>query len=534
VAAHERFLCRFAAKRLVPRVRAFVREIDGVREGTNPDHVHGMRVASRRLRSALPLFSSCFIEKKYRRWMKGIKAITSALGSVRDTDVQILFLESYAKEHPPLFRDGSGITSLIKLLRQQRARQQEDVLAALDMLVTDNTAGEITNALRELSLRKKPEKKVMEIPSDLYQAAAGHIGSVLDAMLSYDAELQNPDDAKGHHKARIAAKKLRYTLEIYRPIYPNRLKSSIQHIKKLQESLGMLHDCDIWAQFLTLVVADRHRALSGHENFGTHPSATFVFVAGSSPVEPDVVRLLLDRKQQRDIIYRELVSTWEDCKARNIWGRLRTEINSAAETTPAPELLLQENTKEYSLESVHALAGSFPQGYEHAKQVTRLALMLFDELAPLHSYSGNERFLLECGGLLHDIGWVFGQQGHHTRSFSMIVDDHTLPLSDRERTIVALIARYHRKSVPGAKDEVFMSLKPKDKRIVRTCTALLRVADGLDYTHTDRISSLACTISSDAVTCRLVHEGDVVVETARAIQKSNLFIKVFSRRLVFE
>jgi len=533
VAVRERTLCRFAAERLAPRVKTFVQGIDGVRGSANPEHVHWMRVASRRLRSALPLFSSCFPEKKFRRWMKGIKAITGALGSARDTDVQILFLESYAQEHPPIFEDDAGISSLIDILRQQRALQQKDVLAALDMLATGNTPGEIADALRELSRRKKFINQATEIPSDLYRTAAGHIGLVLERLLAHDTALQNPDDADGHHKARIAAKKLRYTLEVYRPIYPNRLKSSLGQIKKLQESLGTLHDCDVWVQFLTQVVSDRYPALVPQDDtkpnfFGTRGPGT-----GGSPAEPEVVHLLLDRKQKRDLIYRDLVAIWEDCKARNVWERLRTEIDSAAEVSPAPELLEPKKTKEYSIDAVQALAGSFPEGEGHAHQVTRLALMLFDELAVIHRYSAKERFLLECAGLLHDIGWVFGQQGHHTRSFSMILDDRTLPFSDRERMIVALIARYHRKSVPGPKDEAFVSLKPKDKQIVRTCSALLRIADGLDYTHSNRISSLVCTISPEVVTCQLQHDGEIGVETARAVQKADLFCIVFSRRLVF-
>lgn len=533
VAARERTFCRFAAERLAPRVKAFVREIEGVRAGANPDHVHWMRVASRRLRSALPLFSSCFPEKKFKRWMKGIKAITGALGSARDTDVQILFLESYAQEHPPVIASGNGISSLIGLLREQRARQQKDVLAALDMLATGNTAGEIATALREISRRKKIKMREAEITSDLYRTAAGDIGLVLDGLLAYDRALQNPNDADGHHKARIAAKKLRYTLEVYRPIYPNRLKSFLGQIKKLQELLGALHDCDVWVQFLTQVVADRHKVMSGQADAGSGPAENIDSGSDGIPVESEVVLLLLDRKQKRDMIYRELVATWEECKARNVWERLHTEIDSAAKEKPAPELLEPEKPGERSLDAVHVLAGSFPEGEVHANHVTRLALMLFDELVVLHRYSGEERFLLECAGLLHDIGWVFGQQGHHTRSFSMILDDRTLPLSGRERMMVALMARYHRKSVPSPNDEAFASLKPRDLQIVRTCSSLLRIADGLDYTHSNRISSLACTISPDEVTCHLRHEEDIGVETARAVQKADLFIEVFSRRMVF-
>jgi len=533
VAARERGQCRFAAQRLVPRLRAFIKEIDGVREGSNPEHVHWMRVASRRLRSALPLFAPCFPEKKYRRWMEGIKAITGALGNARDTDVQILFLSSYAEEHLPVFKGDRGVSSLIELLHKQRERQQADVLAALTLLENGNTAEEITAVLHEFTKTKRTKNDEPELPAELYHAAAGNIGLVLDGMLSHDAAIHNPEDTEGHHMARIAAKKLRYTLEVYRPLYPNRLKSSLLHIKKLQESLGTLHDCDVWVQFLAGVVAQRHQVLSGQDT-----SRALANDLGEPPLEPDVTQLLLDRKNERDTIYRELLASWEDCKSRNVWEHLHNEISVAAETSQARELPVLKNgakqSKERSLDPVHALAGSFPEGQGHAHQVTRLALMLFDELAGLHHYSGEERFYLECAGLLHDIGWAFGQKGHHTRSFSMIHEDSTLPLSDRERSIVALIARFHRKPVPGIEDHVFGSLRPKDKKIVRTCAALLRVADGLDYTHNNRIQSLACTISSAEVTCRLEHDGDVSVEKARAIQKADLFSRVFSRTMVIE
>jgi CHAD domain-containing protein len=533
VAARERIQCRFAAQRLVPRLRAFTREIDGVREGSDPEHVHWMRVASRRLRSALPLFASCFPEKKYRRWMKGIKAITGALGNARDTDVQLMFLSSYAEKHLPVFKGSHGVSSLIELLHKQRERQQADVLAALTMLENGNTATEITAALHEFTKTKKTQGDGTELPAELYRAAEGNIGLVLDGMLSHDAAIHNPDDTEGHHTARIAAKKLRYTLEVYRPLYPNRLKSYLNHIKKLQESLGMLHDCDVWAQFLAGVVAQRHQALSRQDTSRAPANAP-----EEPPLEPDVIQLLLDRKNERDATYRELLASWEDCKSHNVWERLHNEISAAAETSPARALLVLKNdakrSQERFLDPIHALAGSFPEGQGHANQVTRLALMLFDELTGLHQYSGEERYLLECAGLLHDIGWAFGQKGHHTRSFSMIHEDRTLPLSDRERSIVALIARFHRKPVPGNKDAVFGSMRPRDKKIIRTCAALLRVADGLDYTHNNRIQSLACTISVAEVTCRLEHDGDVSVEKGRAIQKADLFSLVFSRNMVIE
>ena len=58
--------CIFGVQRLLPLLDAFSKEIDGVRTAQDIEHIHRMRVASRRLRAALPLFASCFPEKKYQ------------------------------------------------------------------------------------------------------------------------------------------------------------------------------------------------------------------------------------------------------------------------------------------------------------------------------------------------------------------------------------------------------------------------------------------------------------------------------------
>ena len=71
-------------------------ESAGVKAGT--DIIHRMRVASRRLRAALPLFAGCFPKKEYKHWENEIKQITRSLGRARDLDVQIAFLREYAEK----------------------------------------------------------------------------------------------------------------------------------------------------------------------------------------------------------------------------------------------------------------------------------------------------------------------------------------------------------------------------------------------------------------------------------------------------
>ena len=357
----------------------------------------------------------------------------------------------------------------------------------------------------------------------MYRKAADQIHRVLDELVAHDPVVRNPDDASGHHRVRIAAKKLRYTLEIYSPLYPDRCRPAIRNLKKLQKLLGELHDCDVWAHILAMAVHTHHKHYLEREN-GSIPMY---------PIEPVLVNILLNRKTQRDLTYTRLSTVWQMCHSNGIWRDLRAEIDAAVQTTPAKETMQKSSGIARSLAPVHALSASFPEGKGHADRVTRLALILFDELASLHQYSKKERFLLECAGLLHDIGWVFGQKGHHTQSYTMILNDSTLPLTERERSIIALVARYHRKTDPTIDHGVYADLNSNDKKTVQTLSAILRVADGLDYTHTNRISGISCRVTEEQVLCQLEGQGDLGVESERAIQKSNLFEQVFGRRLRF-
>src|SRR5512136_1881336 len=91
-------LCWYGIQRLPGLLEAFTKEIAGVKEAQDIEYIHRMRVASRRLRAALPLFSSCFPERQYAKWMQELTKITRALGDARDADVQIAFLQKTLKK----------------------------------------------------------------------------------------------------------------------------------------------------------------------------------------------------------------------------------------------------------------------------------------------------------------------------------------------------------------------------------------------------------------------------------------------------
>lgn len=121
---------------------------------------------------------------------------------------------------------------------------------------------------------------------------------------------------------------------------------------------------------------------------------------------------------------------------------------------------------------------------EHPIHVCTLARMLFLETQPRHQLGDEALHLLEAGALLHDVGLTQGGDRHHKRSRDWILD-HGVPGFRKEHIrIIACIARYHRKAHPKPSHAVFADLGRKEQRHVRALAGILRVADGLDRTHT--------------------------------------------------
>jgi hypothetical protein len=189
---------------------------------------------------------------------------------------------------------------------------------------------------------------------------------------------------------------------------------------------------------------------------------------------------------------------------------------------------------ERRMRAVLRLASSCDYEQEHTHHVTRLSLRLFDELRPLHRLGAAERFWLRCGALLHDIGWIEGQKGHHKTSLHVILKAPDLPLAERERLIVGSIARYHRGALPKDKHQHFAALSPVDQRIVTILAALLRVADGLDRTHYRVVQDLRCDVSPQRVTVDCLANGNAELERERALEKGDLLMRAFDRELVIE
>ena len=168
----------------------------------------------------------------------------------------------------------------------------------------------------------------------------------------------------------------------------------------------------------------------------------------------------------------------------------------------------------------------------HARYVSQLALKLFDEFANLGLHDLGERYrtLLDYGCLLHDIGWVDGQQKHHKRSFEMIVESD-LPLGRRNKLITALIARFHRKADPDKKGS-FNTLQPKDRSAIGKMAAIIRIADVLDRLHDQNAKISKVNLDKDLVVISVLPGSLRDIPEAAIEKKTAFFPKAYGMPVV--
>jgi exopolyphosphatase/guanosine-5'-triphosphate,3'-diphosphate pyrophosphatase len=171
----------------------------------------------------------------------------------------------------------------------------------------------------------------------------------------------------------------------------------------------------------------------------------------------------------------------------------------------------------------------------HVEQVRQLALALFDQLAPALEAPPEERPLLEAASLLHDVGQLVSYRKHHRHSYQLIMHADRLNLSARDRTIVALVSRYHRRSGPKRTHDEFMALPAADRATVRRLAGLLRVADGLDRGHTAVVERVTTVLGPDELVVLVsprFSEADLSLEIWGAERKTDVLARELGREVV--
>ena len=212
-----------------------------LRQADSVEAIHQLRVAVRRLRSAISTFKNVVDDPRVEDVMRELKWLANACDEARDFDV---FAADIAKIDEPAL----DLSPLLAAVEAARARGHAKACAAVASgrfreLVLETTAWVETGAW--LTQGGKASAKRRDMPADRFAAKA--LDRRRKALLKRGADLEGQDDA-GRHEARIAAKKLRYAAEDVSALFDAAAaKAFIKKLKRLQDQLGLLNDAAVAA-----------------------------------------------------------------------------------------------------------------------------------------------------------------------------------------------------------------------------------------------------------------------------------------------
>lgn len=170
----------------------------------------------------------------------------------------------------------------------------------------------------------------------------------------------------------------------------------------------------------------------------------------------------------------------------------------------------------------------------HCHNVARLAELLFDSAAgaALHQLGPHERELLRYAALLHDIGTFLSYSNHHRHSYYLIRNADLLGFDQADTALVAAIALFHRKGPPSARQPEFAALDATSRSIVRTLSALLRLAESLDRSHSGTVTDARLLPAPDGhLVLDVTADSDAQLEIWGLENRGKAVEKAFGRRI---
>jgi exopolyphosphatase/guanosine-5'-triphosphate,3'-diphosphate pyrophosphatase len=169
---------------------------------------------------------------------------------------------------------------------------------------------------------------------------------------------------------------------------------------------------------------------------------------------------------------------------------------------------------------------------KHARHVGLLARKLFTDLQGEHRLDSRMELILYLAALLHEIGLYLNVRSNHKHAFYLIRNSELFGLSRREVLLVALVARYHRRSSPQPDHEGYATLDRDDRVAVAKMAAILRLAIALDESRNQRITELKCKADSSRIVITVRGVEDISLEQLAMRQNCGMFEEVYGSQVV--
>ncbi len=180
----------------------------------------------------------------------------------------------------------------------------------------------------------------------------------LQEMYDFAPAIRDPQNVRELHDMRIAAKRLRYTMELFAPVFGSPFAQTLKIVEDIQERLGAIHDADVIVPLLEAVLekeTERERKKALKKNSGGPP--LFVAAEGLTP-------LIARRRADRARLYHEFVAFWDALSPDAFFARMQRALppapdetaNISSEPDPAASGASQEPPPPETTSNAHAAA----------------------------------------------------------------------------------------------------------------------------------------------------------------------------------
>ena len=434
-------------------------ECDHLSANFSPDSVHDLRVSLRRCRSLADGLMALDPDPEWKAMKKAGKALFQRLGDLRDTHVMEEWVEKLQHASVPRTSSPTPASSAPVPASDDQAGSDPVALALLKILAAreHDQERDAQAALEEFD-RKQWRQWAKSLP-----ARAAHIrpGSALfkhlalerwtDARQLHNRALRNRSQT-ALHSLRIGIKRFRYIVENFLPLEHHAWSDDL---KQMQDLLGEVHDLDVlW-----------NTAVSCH----VFPDTTLRNLWHE--------RVLAGRAERIERYRARMVGP------DSLWQVWRSKLPQG------------KQIQQLAMRRMKLWANGLDPDFPHSERVAGLALQLYDGLLasawqPAVDQASARSSLL-AAALLHDVGKSQGDKGHHKASLALI-RKHGNPLGWKEVELqrAAIVARFHRGSLPTRRHKALRDLLPGEQKATIQLAAILRLANAMDAAHDGRIRRL--------------------------------------------
>ena len=224
------------------------------REGSDPEGVHNMRVAMRRLRAALSVLETTVYDPRVsRRFRRGLRDLAGALGVVRDSDVFLIHVDKYIQTLPDETCD--GLKPLRAWIEQNRDAGRQAMLQTLENKATRRLLKDLEKFVNTpgagVHLREVGQDEIA--PSLVRHYAGSALLEQYENVIAYETAMPAPIQTL--HRLRVAGKHFRYTLEFFKDALGGDVDGVIGQVTEVQDVLGELHDDDVAMTTIDLILS---------------------------------------------------------------------------------------------------------------------------------------------------------------------------------------------------------------------------------------------------------------------------------------